>query len=166
VAAVLCAALTRGGSLAIRNVTVITGTATPPLEHATVLVRGETILAVGPGEAAAIPADATRIDGTGKYLIPGLFEMHAHVSKTRSSALGLFVVNGVTTVRDMGGDHEELLRWRREVRSGRRVGPRLLLAGPYLESAANVERMRKTPPGKNVAADEDQRVNDWPRGRQ
>jgi len=68
------------------------------------------------------------------------------------------VVNGVTTVRDMGGDHEELLRWRREVRSGRRVGPRLLLAGPYLESAANVERMRKTPPEEMVEPVERTRV--------
>ncbi len=145
-------------TFAIRNVTVITVTPAPPLEHMTVLVRGDRISAVSPDRATDVPADARIVDGTGKYLVPGLFEMHAHISKTRSSALGLFVVNGVTTVRDMGGDHEELLRWRREVRSGVRIGPRILLAGPYLESAGNVERMRKTPPEEMVEPVERTRI--------
>ena len=47
-----------------------------------------------------MPRGARVIDGQGKYVIPGLFEMHAHTSKTRSSALGLYIANGVTTVRD------------------------------------------------------------------
>ena len=145
-------------TLAIRNVTVIAGGVEPPLEHTTVLVRGDRIAAVSPDRAANLPANVRIIDGTGRYLVPGLFEMHAHISKTRSSALGLFVVNGVTTMRDMGGDHEELLRWRREVRSGVRIGPRILLAGPYLESARNVERMRKTPPEEMVEPVERTRI--------
>jgi hypothetical protein len=57
--------------------------------------------------------------------------------------LKLLVAHGVTGVRDLGGDWEELRRWREEVRAGERVGPRMLLAGPYLESRANVERMRQ-----------------------
>jgi imidazolonepropionase-like amidohydrolase len=84
--------------------------------------------------------------------------MHAHLSKTRASALGLFVANGVTTVRDMGGDHEELLRWRREIRSARRVGPRVLMAGPYLEATSNIERMRKDPPTDRVEPFERTRI--------
>src|SRR4030095_12085890 len=146
-------------TLAIRNVTVIAGGVAPPLQHTTVLVRGDRISAVSPDREADLPANARIIDGTGRYLVPGLFEMHAHISKTRSSALGLFVVNGVTTMRDMGGDHEELLRWRREVRSGVRIGPRILLAGPYLESARNVERMRKTLPEEMVEAVEGTRLH-------
>ena len=72
-----------------------------------------------------------------------------HMRKERDET-GLFVANGVTTVRDMGGDHEELLRWRRDVNEGRRVGPRMLIAGPYLEAARNIERMRKDPPEARV----------------
>ncbi len=132
-------------TVAIRDVTVVPATGAPPLEHATVVLRDGRIAAVGPAARVTVPSDAVGIDGAGKYLVPGLFEMHAHVSKARGSSLGLFVVNGVTTMRDMGGDHQELLRWRDEVRRGTRMGPRMLLAGPYLESARNVARMRSTP---------------------
>jgi len=131
--------------IAIVDVTLISGTGAAPLRGATVVVDGERITAVGPAAAVRVPADARRVDGRGKFLIPGLVDMHTHVSKTRGSALQLFVAHGVTTLRDMGGDQEELLRWRREIAAGSRIGPRLLLAGPYLESARNVERMRRTP---------------------
>jgi len=135
----------RDSPLVIRNVTVIPATGVAPIPRATVVVADGRIRDVTTG-TAQMPPGAQLVNGTGKYLIPGLFEMHGHVSKTRGSSLGLFVVNGVTTVRDMGGDHQEVLGWRREVRSGDRVGPRLLIAGPYLESANNVRRQRSTPP--------------------
>ena len=137
-------------TLAVRNVTVIPGTGAAPTTAATILVRGDRIAAIGPAAEVAIPPGARLVDGTGKYVIPGLIEMHAHLSKTRASAMGLFVVNGVTTVRDAGGDHEELLRWRRDVAAGKRIGPRILMAGPYLESARNIDRMRKDPPSARV----------------
>ena len=140
----------------IENVTVISMDDGPPLANATVVIRGRHVESVAVGLAA--PSGARIIDGRGKYLIPGLFEMHAHTSKTRSSALGLYVANGVTTVRDVGGDHEELLQWRREVRNDTRVGPRLIIAGPYLESADNVDRMRNTPPEEMVEPVERTRI--------
>ncbi len=143
---------------AIRNVTVVPATGAQPIANATVVVRGEYIVAVGPAATTAIPAGARVINGAGKFLLPGFIEMHAHLSKTRASGLGLYVANGVTTVRDMGGDHEELLRWRREVRAGVRLGPRILLAGPYLESTRNIERMRKDPPGERVEPFERTRI--------
>jgi imidazolonepropionase-like amidohydrolase len=139
-----------GGVLAIRGVTVIAMTDTLPMRNANVIVRGDRIDAIGPAASTAIPAGATIVEGAGKFLVPGFIEMHAHTSKTRASALGLFVANGVTTLRDMGGDHEELLGWRREIRAGRRLGPRMVIAGPYLESHANIERMRKDPPSARV----------------
>jgi imidazolonepropionase-like amidohydrolase len=105
-----------------------------------------------------VPAGATVIDGRGKFLAPGFIEMHAHSSKARASALGLFIANGVTTIRDMGGDYEELLRWRQEIRAGKRVGPRMLIAGPYLEAARNIERMRKDPPEKRIEPFERTRI--------
>lgn len=145
-------------SLLIRNVTVITGTG-DVLQRATVRVVGARIASIDTFPATVRSEAGTRvIDGTGRYLVPGLFEMHAHTSKTRASALGLYVANGVTTLRDLGGDHEELLRWRREIRSGDRVGPRMLIAGPYLESDRNVERMLSTPPEEMVEPVERTRI--------
>lgn len=137
-------------TIAFRNVTVIVGTGAAPMTHATVLVRDDRIAAVGPAADTAIPSDARVIEGDGRYLTPGFIELHAHVSKARASSLGLFVANGVTTLRDMGGDHDELLRWRREIAAGERIGPRMLIAGPYLESASNIERMRRDPPEQRI----------------
>lgn len=157
VALVACAAPSVD-TIAILDVTVIPMTGEPPIPGATVLVRGERIEAVGPAAEVDVPRGAREVDGAGKYLIPGLIEMHAHLSKARASALGLFLVNGVTTVRDMGGDHAELLGWRREVRSGDRLGPRILMAGPFLESASNMERMRRDPPEDRVEPFERARI--------
>lgn len=113
--------------------------------NATVLISGRRIANVGPANDTRVPERATRIDLTGTYVIPGLWDMHTHLSKTRASALSLLVAHGVTSLRDMGGEMDELLRWREEIRAGERVGPRMLLAGPYLESPSNVQRMRRTP---------------------
>jgi imidazolonepropionase-like amidohydrolase len=138
------------GLLAIRNVTVIPCTGVPPVENSTVLIRGDRIAAIGPAAETAIPAGARIIEGGGKFLIPGFIDLHAHLSKARASSLGLFIANGVTTIRDMGGDYEELLHWRRDVQTGARIGPRILMAGPILESVRNVERMRKDPPEARI----------------
>jgi imidazolonepropionase-like amidohydrolase len=145
-------------TVAIRSVTVIPMTGAGPLEQHTVLIRGDRITALGPDSAIAIPDGATVVDGSGKYLMPGLLEMHAHTSKTRASALGLYVVHGVTTLRDLGSEHAEVLQWRREIRSGKRVGPRMLVAGPYLESMANIERMRRDPVESRVEPFERARI--------
>jgi imidazolonepropionase-like amidohydrolase len=151
-----CAA--RQTALAIRNVTVIPMTGAAPSANRTVIVRDGRIAEIGPATDVRAPADAIVVDGTGKYLIPGLFEMHAHTSKTRASALGLYVMHGVTTIRDQGSEHAEVLRWRREIRSGTRTGPRMLIAGPYLESLRNIERMRRDPPEERVEPFERARV--------
>jgi imidazolonepropionase-like amidohydrolase len=145
-------------SIAIRNVTVVPMTETATMSSQTVIVRDGKIAQIGPTSEVRVPAGATVVDGTGKYLIPGLFEMHAHTSKTRASALGLYVVHGVTTIRDQGSEHAEVLRWRREIRAGTRVGPRMLIAGPYLESLRNIERMRRDPPESRVEPFERARI--------
>ena len=146
------------GAVAIRNVTVIAMTQTGALAGQTVVVRNGRIAEIGPASSVRVPAGLRVVDGEGKYLIPGLFEMHAHTSKTRGSALGLYVVHGVTTLRDQGSEHAEVLRWRREIRAGTRVGPRMLIAGPYLESLRNIERMRRDPPESRVEPFERARI--------
>ena len=146
------------GTIAIRNVTVISMKGAGPSARRTVVVRDGRIAAIGRSNRVRVPAAATVVDGTGKYLIPGLFEMHGHTSKTRASALGLYVLHGVTTLRDQGSEHAEVLRWRNEIRAGSRVGPRMLIAGPYLESLRNIERMRRDPPESRVEPFERARI--------
>ena len=150
----------RNRLVAIRDVTVIpvAPTGSTRLEHMTVLVDGEFIAAIGPSSEVAIPADAHQIDGDGKFVMPGLIDLHVHLSKARASAMPLLVANGVTSVRDMGGDSEELAEWRTDVHSGRTVGPRIVMAGPILESARNIERMRKDPPSARVEPFERARI--------
>ena len=130
--------------LVIQNVGIVSMTA-PTISVGAVLVRNGLIAYVGPTAGLPAAPGARLVDGTGKFLIPGLIDLHTHVSKTRASSLGLLVAHGVTTARDLGGDHQELLRWRKEILSGGRVGPRLLIAGPYLESAKNAARQHGTP---------------------
>ncbi len=89
------------------------------------------------------PLNGTVVDGAGKYLIPGLWDSHVHLSKLGEGALPLLLANGVTSVRDMGSDLAEVLQWRREIESGTRPGPRIKTPGQILESRANVERMKR-----------------------
>jgi imidazolonepropionase-like amidohydrolase len=84
------------------------------------------------------------VNGAGHFLIPGLWDAHAHLSYPGECALQLMIAHGVTSVRDLGGPPGEGSRWREEISTGRRVGPRLFLAGLNIESASwmdDVERM-------------------------
>jgi imidazolonepropionase-like amidohydrolase len=115
--------------LAITDVTVIdtrTGALSP---HRTVMVHDGRIASVGTGPE---PQGATVLRGTGKFLIPGLWDFVTHVSWTRASALPVFVANGITAVRDQGGDLAETAIWAEGVRSGRLVGPTIFQVGPML----------------------------------
>ena len=120
--------------VAITHVTAIDvdrGTARPDL---TVLIDGSRITAIGPAATTPTPSTARIIDARGRYLIPGLWDMHVHtVVPTGRQLLGLYVANGVTGVRDMGGDFATIRRWREEIVAGTLVGPRIVAAGPYLE---------------------------------
>lgn len=136
--------------IAIRNVTVIPMTDVAVRRGQTVIVQDGRIAQIGDAASVRVPRGAAVVDGNGKFLIPGLFDMHVHSSKVRASALGLLVLHGVTTVRDQGSEPAEVLRWRQEIRAGTRIGPRMLIAGPYLESLRNIERMRRDPPESRV----------------
>jgi imidazolonepropionase-like amidohydrolase len=96
---------------------------------------------VGPATDVEIPAGTQIVEGSGTFLIPGLWDLHTHLSKMRSPALPQLVASGVLSVRDTGGDMPELQRWKAEIRAGERSGPRILMAGPYLESPSNVLRV-------------------------
>jgi imidazolonepropionase-like amidohydrolase len=95
------------------------------------------------------PKNSQVIDATGKFLIPGLWDMHVHLTKAGENTLPLFIVNGVTSVRDMGGDNVQLLKWRKEAADGTRLAPRIKTSGALLESAKNVARMKREGGRKN-----------------
>src|SRR5262245_41124621 len=118
------------GDIAITNVTVVPMSRDGVLEHHTVVVHGDRITAVAPTAAITLPAGATLIDGTGRWLIPGLADMHVHM--WREDDLTMFVAAGVTTIRNMFGAAEHLA-WRSETASGKRLGPTIVTAGPIID---------------------------------
>jgi imidazolonepropionase-like amidohydrolase len=124
----------RAQSLAIRNVTVIDATGSAPEPNRTVVVRGDHILSVGASKKAHIPKDAVVIDGTGKYLIPGLWDMHVHgASDSRAPwAHLLFVANGVVGVRDMSGP-VDAHAWRAKQVSNPDPSPTMYLGSPIVD---------------------------------
>ncbi len=135
------ACLAQRPSVAVTGVTVVDVTGGASVPGSTVLIEDGRISAIGPAGEVRVPREARVVDGAGRWLVPGLWDMHVHLSKARASALPLLVVNGVLGVRDAGGDMAELQRWRSEIRAGDRTGPRIVMAGPYLESPATVLRV-------------------------
>jgi hypothetical protein len=119
--------------LAITDVTVI-DVATGRLQNGvTVVVQGERIVGIGP--RVTIPRDATRVSGKGKFLIPGLWDMHTHHQGTGADWLDLFIAKGVVGTRDMGGDLDFILPLRGRVKSGAVLGPEIVASGPMLDDA-------------------------------
>jgi imidazolonepropionase-like amidohydrolase len=108
-----------------------------------VIVNGR-IAAVGPSARIKPAKDARIVDGQGKFLIPGLWDMHVHIAGlnadpawSKQVLLPLLLANGVTGVRDMGGDLDTLLTWKREIEAGTLVGPHIVACGPFLVGSGN-----------------------------
>jgi imidazolonepropionase-like amidohydrolase len=126
-------------AVVLNDVTVIdvgSGRAQPNL---TVAIERDRIVGLGAKDAVSVPAGATVLNASGKYVIPGLWDMHVHTifgdwfPKGKEIALPLFIANGVTGVRDMGGELEVLLQWRKDIALGSLVGPRMVISGPMLD---------------------------------
>lgn len=130
------------------NVNIVPMTTEVVLSGQTVIVERGKIANIGPVESVPIPEDAQIVDGTDRFLMPGLAEMHAHVTGTRPGEIDrlftLFVANGITTIRGMLGQYSHLdLRARLE--TGEVFGPRFVTSGPSLNgrsvsSAADAAR--------------------------
>ena len=127
----------QGAAIVLTRVTVVdvaAGDAAGALKRdRTVVVEGDRVAAVGEAGRVRIPAGARVIDAAGKYLIPGLWDMHVHLSLATELALPALVANGVTGVRDMGGDLDQIDGWRRRIAEGRLPGPRIVRAGPVVD---------------------------------
>ena len=120
--------------LVIAHATVIDATNPAPRRDQTIVVSGARIVAVGPYATTARPANARVIDASGKFVIPGLWDMHTHTDVPEGRAtLAAYVVSGVTGIRDMVGRWDTLTTWRREIFAGKLIGPRIYASGPYLE---------------------------------
>ncbi len=117
----------RTGTFAFVGATVIDGTGKPPIPNATVVTADGKIVAVGPSDKVKVPPDAQRIDVTGKYIIPGLWDMHAHYEQVEWGPI--YLAAGVTTVRDVGNEYDFITQVRDAVNSGKALGPHMLLAG-------------------------------------
>ena len=153
--AVTSAATGQESILAIAHVNVIDGTGAPVLGDMTVIVQGKRILQIGKSGQTAVPKAARVVDGRDKYLIQGLWDMHVHeifgewLPEDEKITPLLFVANGVTGVRDMGGDLEPLKKWRARIAAGQLIGPRMIIAGPMLDGP--VPQFPSSAPVKDAA---------------
>ena len=145
--------------LVLTHVSVIDSTANAVRPDQSVVIVNGRIAAIGPSARIKLPKDARIVDGQGKFLIPGLWDMHVHIAGlnadpawSKQVLLPLLLANGVTGVRDMGGDLDTLLTWKREIEAGTLVGPHIVACGPFLVGSgaktaeqypiANVEEAR------------------------
>jgi hypothetical protein len=112
--------------VAIEHVRLFDSESATVREDQTVVVEGDHIVAVGAATSATIPPNARRIDGKGKTLLPGLFDTHVHVSALDGL---LHIASGVTSVRDMGNDIDEIHRIQGQWDSGTAIGPHLWKSG-------------------------------------
>ena len=135
--------------IAIEHVTIVGIGGAPARPDFTVVVAANRIVSVGPADRIRLPANAERVDGAGKFLIPGLWDMHVHIfnnagapgTDNHLSYFPLFIANGVTGVRDMWTDPDDiglLRRWRRDINSGRAVGPRVIPASEIIDGVPPV----------------------------
>ncbi len=126
----------------IRDVTVVdvvSGTLRP---HTTVMVVGSRITEVGPAAATAVPREARVVEGAGRFLIPGLWDTHSHSlwsPEAMRSFLPLYVAQGVTGIRDMGGRLDVLSDYRAAMKQGNVAWPRVFAAGQVLDGPDPVQ---------------------------
>lgn len=127
--------LAQAETTAFVNVNVVTMDDDSVLRNQTVIVEDRRIASIGSVNTLPVPEGSRLVDGTDRYLMPGLAEMHAHVPPSGSAlldrVLALFALNGVTTVRGMLG-HPSHLPLREAIDSGAVLGPRLITSGPSL----------------------------------
>jgi imidazolonepropionase-like amidohydrolase len=132
-------ALGQAPPIAITHVTVINPGTSSVQTNRMVVIAGDRIASVSDAAKVQPPKNAQVIDATGQYLIPGFWDMHVHSAfgdwfpGGRDIILPLFIANGITGVRDMGGDVPVLMAWRKEIEGGKIVGPRMIIAGPMLD---------------------------------
>lgn len=121
------------------NVTVVDVRTGALAADQTIVVEKNRIAFVGPSKTAKFPRNAATVNARGYFLIPGLWDMHVHLvfgdwfPDAADISLPLFIANGVTGVRDMGSELQEVQNLRNEIEAGQMLGPRIYTAGPMLD---------------------------------
>jgi hypothetical protein len=118
--------------LAIVHVTVINPAAEKPQPDMTILIQGQNIVSVAPAKDLKLPSFVRIINGTGKFVIPGLWDMHTHF-RDADRDLKMNVANGVLGIRNMGGIAKEVFPLRDAIVAGQRLGPRIVASGPIVD---------------------------------
>lgn len=125
--------------LVLTNVTVIDMSGGPPVHGLTVVIHNDRIQALSKRAVIHLGRNVQVVNATGKFLIPGLWDMHVHTTVrpesdlSSRSLLALYLAYGVVGVRDMGGDWSRLQPLRKELAAGTLPGPVLLAAGPFVD---------------------------------
>lgn len=127
------------GSLALVSVSVVDVESGQVLTDQTVLIVGREIRAVAPDGKVDLPGAVRVVNARGRFLIPGLWDMHVHLTPFGRAVLPLIVAYGVTAVRDAGST-DSIFRWREEVATGQRLGPRIWSPGQMLTQARAVDQ--------------------------
>ena len=136
--------------LFLTHITVVDVTGGPSRPEMTVVISDGRIASITPSAGGSVPRGARVVNSAGKYLIPGLWDMHVHLTEApaegdeiarpvkvdaRAYYFPLLVANGVLAARDMGGVLDTLTSWRKEIAAGKTLGPRLMVTGFKLGSA-------------------------------
>lgn len=127
-------------AIVIQNVTAIDA-ANGSRTGQTVIIRGKKVTEIGPTAEIDLPSNATVIDGTGKFLIPGLWDAHVHLTYEEELTpvmFDLFLVNGVTSIRDTGGLLEKVMPVKALADKDDGSSPRVMVAGPLLDGVPTV----------------------------
>lgn len=122
------------------------------IENSIILIDGDRIADVGAVDKIQMPSSARRIDASGKWIVPGLMDMRAHVSHEPDLPFEMYLAKGVTTIRDPGSDVTLSRLLRMELDSGKRIGPRYFFAGPLLDGIPPVW------PGGSILVDTPERA--------
>ena len=121
---------TQQKALVLTHLTIIDITGGPPKPDMTVIITADHITDLGEASKVSVPQGGRVIDASGKFLIPGLWDMHVHWYNR--DTLPLFTANGVTGIRQMFGN-SDLLRWRDEIAKGSLQGPHMVVASPIID---------------------------------
>lgn len=119
--------------LALVGATVIDGSGGPPLPDAVVVVRGGKVESVGSRAGFELPQRTSRVDVSGRWIIPGLIDAHTHVAPAATWALGRYLAWGVTTVRDVHGGLNAVVALRKRANQGSGDSPRMYVAGAMID---------------------------------
>ena len=139
--------------LALTHLTVIDMTGAPPKPDMTVIIEGQKIISIASSTETPAPRDAVIVDASGKYLIPGLWDMHLHTvygsaKDTESTLFPLLVANGITGIRNPGSlfSITQINRWRGLIADGVLIGPRIFIGqqvdGPGGQNVSFVYRVK------------------------